>query len=275
MRGGSEPPLFISPLLSLIAMASFSAAANLLSSSFEKKTRDDGSSFWALSSDSPDWLRSAVMLVHEDEAPNDSRYELIRDAAVALSDQSCEDEDEAREALYEIAVDLVPSYTGQLLAWFAERPARLSDCDEALQDGRVGEISIYEILTEGYRLRAESVLSVLISEIEENRSSVFNPDTDCRLLLSDAHGRYLPQVYCESISKTEAKEMNLDWWAVETCQHGPDEEHYWEAWQSILDSAEITEPATLKEDESLWRLHQNGDLWLIRSDVEIPEEWLC
>jgi hypothetical protein len=273
MSGGSEPPLFISPLLSLIDMASFSAAANLLSSSFEKKTRDDGSSFWSLSSGSPDWLRSAVMLAHEDEAPNDSRYELIRDAAVALSDQSCEDEDEAREALYELAVDLVPSYTGQLLTWFAERPARLSDCDEALQDGRVGEISIYEILTEGYRLRAESVLSVLISEIEENRSSVFNPDTDCRLLLSDSHGVYIPQLYCQSLTEDDAAEMGINWEDVACCQSGPELEWYWEAWQNILDSAEITEPATLKEDESLWRLHQNGDLWLIRSDVEIPEEW--
>jgi hypothetical protein len=254
-------------------MASFSATAALLSSSFEKRTRDDGSSYWALCSGSPEWMRSAVREAHDGELPNDSRYELIREAAVALSDGSFSDEEEAREALYELSPDLCSLSSCELLQWFSAHLSRLSDCDEALADMGEPVSSVSDTLELGYRRAAESVLSVLISEIEENRSSVFNPDTDCRLLLSDAHGQYIPQMYCESIFKAEAKEMNLDWWAVETCQHGPDEELYWEAWQSILDAAEITEPATLKEEESVWRLVQNGDLWQVRADVELPEEW--
>ena len=67
--------------------------------------------------------------------------------------------------------------------------------------------------------------------------------------------------------------MGVEWSDVVCCQSGPDQEWYWESWQAILDSAEIIEPATLKEDESHWRLIQNGDLWQVRSDVEIPEEW--
>jgi hypothetical protein len=133
--------------------------------------------------------------------------------------------------------------------------------------------SVSDALELGYRRAAENVLSVLISEIEENRSSVFNPDTDCRLLLSDSHGVCIPQLYCQSLSEEDAEEMRISWEDVLRCQSGPDEELYWEAWQSILDSAEITEPATLSEDASLWCLIQNGDLWQVRSDVEIPEEW--
>ena len=68
--------------------------------------------------------------------------------------------------------------------------------------------------------------------------------------------------------------MSISWEDVLLCQSGPYEELYWDSWQSILDSAEITEPATLSEGASLWRLIQNGDLWQVRSDVEIPEEWL-
>lgn len=262
-------------------MATFSAAADLLSSSFEKRTREDGSSFWALRAGSPDWLRSAVREAHEDELPNDSRYELIRDAAVALSEGSFSDEEEAREALYELALDLIPTYTGELLSWFAAHPSRLSDCDQAAEDGRLSAISSYELLSEGYRLAAENVLSVLISEIEENRASIFNPDTDCRLLLSDSYGIYIPQVYCDGLSAEDAEAMGVDWQDVQICQSGPDSDQsgpdselYWDAWQSVLDSAEITEPATLKEEESVWRLVQNGDLWQVRADVELPEEWL-
>lgn len=256
-------------------MASFSAAAALLSSSFEKRTRENGSSFWALRTGSPDWLRSVAMLAHDGETPNDSRYELIRDAAVALSEASFLDEEEAREALYELAVDLIPTYTGELLSWFAAQPSRLSDCDQAAEDGRLSTISSYELLSEGYRLAAENVLSILISEIEENRASVFNPDTDCRLILSDSHGIYIPQMYCDGLSEDDAEAMGVDWQDVQICrQSGPDTELYWDAWQSILDSAEITEPATLKEEKSVWRLVQNGDLWQVRADVELPEEWL-
>jgi hypothetical protein len=254
-------------------MASFSAAAALLSSSFEERTREDGSSYWALQAGSPDWLRETVRLAHEGELPNDSRYELVRYAAVALSDGSFSDENEAREALYELALDLVPSYTNELLQWFAAHPSRLSDCDAAAEDGRLSRISSYELLTEGYRLAAENALSVLISEIEENRSSIFNPDTDCRLLLSDSHGIYIPQLYCQSLSEEDAQDMGVSYEDVLLCQSGPDEELYWDAWQAVLDSAEITEPATLKEDESVWRLVQNGDLWQVRADIELPEEW--
>lgn len=255
-------------------MASFSAAADLLSSSFEKREREDGSSYWALRSDSPEWLRSVVMLAHEDELPNDSRYELIRDAALALSESSFSDEEDARDALYELAADLSQLSSYELLQWYSAHLSRLSDCDEALEERGSSVSSVSDALELGYRRAAESVLSVLISEIEENRSSLFNPDTDSRLLLSDSHGIHIPQLFSQGLSKEDAEEMSLSWEDVLVCQRGPDEELYWEAWQSILDSAEITEPATLKEEESVWRLIQNGDLWQVRSGVEIPEEWL-
>lgn len=254
-------------------MASFSAAADLLSSSFEKRTREDGSSYWALRSDSPEWLRSAVMLAHEDELPSDSRYELIRDAALALSESSFSDEEDARDALYELSQGLCSLSSYELLQWFSANLSRLSDCDEALEERGSSVSSVSDALELGYRRAAENVLSVLISEIEENRFSVFNPDTDSRLLLSDSHGIYIPQLFSQGLAKEDAEEMSLSWEDVLICQRGPDEEFYWDAWQSILDSAEITEPATLKEEESVWRLIQNGDLWQVRSDVEIPEEW--
>lgn len=259
-------------------MASFSRAAAELSGSFVSQTRSDGTVYTCLGSDCPDWIRTAVMLAHDGESPNDGRYELIRWAAVALSEQQFSDSgaDDVSEVFLELSRDLVPAQTAKLLDWFSENLSRLGDCDDASEEQNLPEqLTVADLLSLGYQRAAESVLSILISEIEENRLSVFDPDYDCRLVLSDSHGVYIPQLYCENLSKSEAKEMSLDWWAVETCQHGPSEEHYWDAWQSILDSAEITEPATLKEDESLWGLYQNGDLWQVRSGVELPDYWSC
>jgi hypothetical protein len=214
-------------------------------------------------------MKTAVMLAHDGESPNDGRYELIRWAAVALSEQQCSDLDEASEALLELSRDLVPAQTAQLLSWFSENLSRLGDCDEAAEEQNLSEqLTVTDLLSLGYQRAAESVLSILIAEIEENRFSVFDPDYDCWLLLSDSHGVYIPQLYCSDISEDDCKDFSISWEDVKLCQSGPDEELYWEAWQSVCDSA------SWEENGSMWRLFQNGDLWAVKEDVEIPEEWL-
>lgn len=265
----SSSPLF-SVLLPSLAMASFSSACSLLSSSFVSKERDDGERFYCLSDSAPEWCSTAVMLAHDDELPNDSRYALIRDAAIALSDQQCDSAEDAQEALWELSCDLLPSSTAALLQWFADRPSRLSDCDDALEElgssGSYGSAS--DLLELGHRRASEAVLSVLIAEIEENRESMFNPEEDARLLLSDSHGIYIPQLYCQTLSEEEAEESGISWEDVLLCQQGPEEELYWEAWQQICDAAEW------EEDGEMWRLLQNGDLWQVRADAVIPQGWL-
>jgi hypothetical protein len=246
-------------------MATLSQAANLLYSSLETATREDGSPFLRLSPLAPSWGQDAIRAAHLGELPNDSRYQLINECLSALSDGAFDSDEEANEAVAEIALDLAPDCTGELLAWFSDWAARLGDCDQALEDGRASGDSVLDILSAGYWLSAEESLYSLISSLEEQRASIFNPDTDCQLLLGDGLGVYIPQTYCQGISKSEAKDLDLDWWAVETCQHGPDGEFYWEAWQSILDSA------LWREDGCYWTLHQSGDLWAVKEGVEIPE----
>jgi len=251
-------------------MASLSTAAALLLSSLETASRSDGSSFLRLSSSAPSWGSDAIRAAHGDELPNDSRYELIRDALSSLSDGAYENEEEALEDLYEISLDLLPVSTCDVLSWFAARSSRLSSCDEAMESGRVSGcsgFSVYEILSEGCRVDCEETLSSLISSLEEERGSLFNPDTDCQLLLSDSHGIYIPQLYCSDISEDDCEDLSVSWEDVKVCQSGPDSELYWEAWQSICDST------SWEENGSEWRLLQNGDLWAVKADCEIPEEW--
>lgn len=250
-------------------MATLSHTAGLLLSSLETAKRSDGSLFLRLSSSAPSWVSSVIREAHDGELPNDSRYELIRDALSALSDQQFSDEEEARDALCELSLDLVPHGTCELLQWFADRADRLGACDEALESGRISELSTYELLSEGFRVTAEETLSSLISSLEEERLSVFNPDTDSQLLLGDSHGVYIPKLWADEIGdEEEAESYSVSWEDVLSCQAGPDSEGYWDAWDSILRDAQWN------ENGEEWALHQNGDLWAVKVDAEIPEEWL-
>lgn len=250
-------------------MATLSHTAGLLLSSLETAERPDGSPFLRLSSSAPSWASEVIRDAHLGELPNDSRYELIRDALSALSDQAFSDEEEASGSIEELSLDLVPHSTCDLLQWFADRADRLSSCDDALESGRISELSTYELLSEGFRVGAEEMLTSLVSSLEEERLSVFNPDTDSQLLLIDSHGIYIPKLWADEIGdEEEAEAYSVSWEDVLICQAGPDHELYWEAWDSILQSAQWD------ENDEEWTLHQNGDLWALKLDVEIPEEWL-
>jgi hypothetical protein len=251
-------------------MATLSHTAGLLLSSLETAERPDGSPFLRLSSSALSWASSVIREAHLGELPNDSRYELIRDALSTLSVNDFSDEEEALSSIDELSLDLVPHGTCELLQWFADRADRLSSCDEALESGRISEFSTYELLSEGFRVGAEEMLSSLVSSLEEARLSVFNPDTDSQLLLGDSHGVYIPKLWADEITdQEEAEEFSVSWQDVLICQGGPDSEGYWDAWDSILREAQWSE-----RDGDEWSLHQNGDLWALKLEVEIPEEWL-
>jgi hypothetical protein len=248
-------------------MATLSHTAALLLSSLETAERSNGSPFLRLSSSAPSWASSVIREAHLSELPNDSRYELIRDALSALSDGAFSDEEEALDSLLELSLDLVPCATSELLKWFADDVSRLSSCDEALESGRISDLCSYELLSEGFRVGAEEMLSSLISSLEEERLSVFNPDTDCQLLLGDSHGIYIPKLWADELGdEEEASSYSISWKDVLICQAGPESESYWEAWDAIL------RDALWNENGEDWCLLQNGDLWAVRSDVEIPEE---
>ena len=248
-------------------MATFSAAAAFLVSCFQDAKRDDGSDYIRKGSDSPNWVQELIHTCHDGEWPNDARYRLIRDAAVSISEQQFSNADDARDAIPDLSVDLLPIYTAEILQWFAGNNTRLADCDTYLEDTGAPVASTYNLLSAGYQLAAENVLGLIVDSLEDNRLSIFNPDTDCRLLISDNQGIYIPQIYCQQLTEDDAAEYGIEWSDVVCCQSGPDQDWYGESWLAILDAAEW------EEDGETWRLHQNGDLWMVRADVELPEEF--
>jgi hypothetical protein len=89
--------------------------------------------------------------------------------------------------------------------------------------------------------------------------------TEPVLVLSDGHGRYIPELWCSDITEPDCSKYGIRWEDVQTCQAGPDEEWYWEAWDSILNACH------LKDERGItWTLHQDGDLWEVPDTFHDP-----
>lgn len=81
-----------------------------------------------------------------------------------------------------------------------------------------------------------------------------------KLLLSDNRGVYIPQHFAQNfdVTKWGYTEDHTD---IQTLLEGPDAEWYWEAWDNVLQNAELTDTSG-----KVWTLHQDGDLWAIAFD---------
>lgn len=85
------------------------------------------------------------------------------------------------------------------------------------------------------------------------------------LLLSDSRGVYIPRDFVNEFDLTKFEGINPD--DVTTIKSGPDHEWYWESWEMILQNSEY------REDGYTWRLHQDGDLWLVCAEKLTNEEY--
>lgn len=87
------------------------------------------------------------------------------------------------------------------------------------------------------------------------------------LWLSDARGVYIPRDFANSFAD-RAKHVSgvteNDW---EILEAGPEHEFYWDAWTDVCDRAVITD-----ENGMRYRIHQDGDCWLIPEDWEWSED---
>lgn len=143
------------------------ALARILSTRWEELPRDDGSTFTALGG--PDdglraIARDAIRAAHEDELPNDWRYAVCRAATEELlsSDESAD--------LSEVAVstaELISTvYTGELLRWYAEAPARISYAEETEEFGTSEDL--ISRLHLGQYLAAERAALLFLEGLAEN-----------------------------------------------------------------------------------------------------------
>jgi len=89
------------------------------------------------------------------------------------------------------------------------------------------------------------------------------------LLFSDALGIYIPKAFAEACYRAEELSCGSEWEGatdedIEILLAGPDHEHYWEAWDMVLQNATIT------IGEITFGLWQDGDLFAVNHDM--PED---
>ena len=83
------------------------------------------------------------------------------------------------------------------------------------------------------------------------------------LLLNSARGVYIPQNFVECF---DANEWHLSQYDVKELSN-PANEFYWDAWNSVLDTAYFVD-----NEGNKWTLFQDGDLWALCFELMTGEE---
>jgi hypothetical protein len=78
------------------------------------------------------------------------------------------------------------------------------------------------------------------------------------LFADSARGIYIPQHFAESANRDKFKYIDKEQWGI--LESGPEADHYWDAWDEVLNSAETDCGGVL---------HQDGDLWIVWSQAAI------
>jgi len=88
---------------------------------------------------------------------------------------------------------------------------------------------------------------------------------DVILLFSDASGVYIPQRFAQEMRRDCLRGVNPEDLAI--LERGPteDNEWYWEAWNSILTSAELV------HNGHVYYFYQDGDCWAVPVGVTIDD----
>jgi hypothetical protein len=82
------------------------------------------------------------------------------------------------------------------------------------------------------------------------------------LLVDSRHGIYVPQVFAQTVRRDLFGD-SISAEDFEIISAGPDADHYWEAWEAILNSAETTDGVSLWQDGDLWAVN-----WSLIGDSE-------
>ena len=127
---------------------------------FEKSHRPDGWVYTRLREDAPEWMRNAVHKAHDDEMPNDWRYEKCAELWDAITDEG-----NAGMEPHEFSDGLTDVYTSRLLDWLT--PGRLHYIDTVLEEWE--EIKSFPtILSIAQAYAIDRMAIILVDAYKEN-----------------------------------------------------------------------------------------------------------
>lgn len=91
--------------------------------------------------------------------------------------------------------------------------------------------------------------------------------TGIEILLGDSRGVFIPRDFidCYDVNVWNLDENDKD---VQALRDGPDNEWYWDAWDSVLNKAKHVD-----KNGYVWFLHQEGDLFAYCKDLMTDDEY--
>lgn len=136
--------------------------------------------------------------------------------------------------------------------------ANLRECFQAIKDNdnsgwRIIAVAINYEDAQLYCAHTNARIESAYAE-EDDAMDEFEIPENAELLFDSSSGVYIPQRFATEIRR-ECVEGVTDWqW--EAIEH-PDNEYYWDAWNSIIDNAVLT------DGEKRFTLYQDGDVWML------------
>jgi hypothetical protein len=147
--------------------------AGTLRAAFTQDKRQDGSTFWCLTEQArqsvDDWT-SFIRELHDDEMPNDWRYETIVDICTYLMDlvEPIDEQSDVSDIAFSAADSITSIYTSELCQWLSDNTGRLSYIDDAQEEGLIAaEADTFKRLQIG---QFECIKSMAVRIIERLQS---------------------------------------------------------------------------------------------------------
>jgi hypothetical protein len=135
--------------------------ADELMTFFVFKKRNDGSEFYSLIDNAPEYLTELVHNAHNDFMPDDYKYEFIYDALDIIRDY--EDED----YYYEGLDNYTECHTAKLLTWLASNINRMNYLEDVINNMfPAGNVKIFDALMGAQYTEREEVLNSVLSSID-------------------------------------------------------------------------------------------------------------
>jgi len=132
-----HPTVKFTPQTIMTTAINWFITAGTLRSAFTLLQREDGSEFWSRTDEAKDCeeLKELIHECHDDELPNDWRYQTIVNILDKIAEYGSDTEWD--DVAHEITYGCVSIYNAELAAWIAENGSRLNYCDEAMNEGLV------------------------------------------------------------------------------------------------------------------------------------------
>lgn len=103
------------------------------------------------------------------------------------------------------------------------------------------------------------------AEDKDDYKSYLNPETDVLCAVDGAWGCYAPQAF----ARLYGEQSTMSAVDKRILLAGPEHEYYWETWDTVLDNVTVT------CNDVTYNIYPggNGDVFLVRADRELPDDF--